>query len=75
LTLGVGLIGAFLALIIFALRLKTLITHPHTLNDLMTLYILFYGLAEVDLFGTPLFTSLIFFRIALQDGALKGFSS
>ena len=67
LTLGVGTIGAVLALIIIALRMKTIFTEPDALNDMMILYILIYGLTEVDLFGTPLFTSLIFFRISLKD--------
>lgn len=71
LTMGTGLIGAFLALSLFAFRIKNLFERPNTLDDLLTLFILIYGLTEVDLFGTPLFTSLIFFRVALQDGAIR----
>jgi exopolysaccharide production protein ExoQ len=71
LAMGTGLIGAFLALSLFAFRIKNLFERPNTLDDLLTLFILIYGLTEVDLFGTPLFTSLIFFRVALQDGAIR----
>jgi len=74
LTLGVGLVGASLALVIFSLRLRTMVTRPNILNDLICLFILIYGLTEVDHFGTPLFTSLIFFRITLQDGLIRGYS-
>jgi len=37
----------------------------------MTFFILVNGMAEVDLFGTPLFTNIIFFRIILRESSSK----
>lgn len=71
LALGLGLIGVVPALTFIFYRLKTFILNPQAVNDLLALFILINGMAEVDLFGTPLFTNIIFFRIILKDGVLK----
>ena len=71
LALGLGLMGVTPALTFIFYRLKTFILNPQSLNDLLALFILINGMAEVDLFGTPLFTNIIFFRIILKDGVLK----
>ena len=71
LALGLGVAGVIPALIFIFYRLKTFIAAPRPLDDLMALFLLMNGMAEVDLFGTPLFTNVIFFRIILKDGASK----
>lgn len=72
LALGLGLVGVVPALFFISDRLIQFIRKPDLLNDLLFLFILINGMAEIDLFGTPLFTNIIFFRIILKNNMSSG---
>ncbi|MEI6572557.1 MAG: O-antigen ligase family protein [Alphaproteobacteria bacterium] len=72
LALGLGVVGVAPALFFISDRLIQFIRKPDLLNDLLFLFILINGMAEVDLFGTPLFTNIIFFRIILKNNMSLG---
>jgi O-antigen ligase len=72
LALGLGLVGVTPALVFISDRLMKFMHKPDLLNDLLFLFILINGMAEVDLFGTPLFTNIIFFRIILKNNMSSG---
>jgi len=72
LALGLGLVGVVPALFFISDRLMKFMRNPDLLNDLLFLFILINGMAEVDLFGTPLFTNIIFFRIILKNNMSSG---
>lgn len=72
LALGLGLVGVVPALFFISDRLIQFIRKPDLLNDLLFLFILINGMAEIDLFGTPLFTNIIFFRIIMKNNVSSG---
>ena len=72
LALGLGIVGVVPALFFISDRLIKFIRKPDLLNDLLFLFILINGMAEVDLFGTPLFTNIIFFRIIMKNNVSSG---
>lgn len=72
LALGLGLVGVIPALFFISDRLIQFIRKPDLLNDLLFLFILINGMAEIDLFGTPLFTNIIFFRIIMKNNVSSG---